>query len=174
MARPSSKGVTSAIWPWPCPPTCLVGCSRRTRRRRCSTALVAFRPPRARAPDFTSHSFVVCRHAQGVWIGAHTRALAAIGGVPRLIARTTPRSPSSRRACTSRRSTEPMPRWRRIGAFCRPQLSFTGGCLARTTNAPSTAFWMFETNSLLRDTTASTSPLDVLKTSTYSRRGQIS
>src|SRR6266704_2497094 len=46
--------------------------------------------------------------------------------------------------------------------------------LARTTNAPSTAFWMFETNSLLRDTTASTSPLDVLKTSTYSRRGQIS
>jgi hypothetical protein len=95
------------------------------------------------------------------------------GGVPRLTARTTPRSPSSRRACTSRRSTEPMPRWRRIGAFCRPQLSFTGGCLARTTNAPSTAFWMFETNSLLRDTTASTSPLDVLKTSTYNRRGQI-
>jgi transposase len=54
--------------------------------------------------------------------GAHTRALAAIGGVPRLIVPDMPRSPSSRPVCTSRRSTERTLRWRRITAppCCRP------------------------------------------------------
>src|SRR6478672_8608872 len=58
----------------------------------------------------------------GDWIGAHTRALAAIGGVPRLIVPDMPRSPSSRPVCTSRRSTERTLRWRRITAppCCRP------------------------------------------------------
>jgi hypothetical protein len=41
------------------------------------------------------------------WIGAHTRAFAAIGAVPRLLVKP---------ACTNRRSTEPMRRWRRITA----------------------------------------------------------
>jgi transposase len=46
----------------------------------------------------------------GDWIGVHTRALAAIGGVPRLIV------PDNANSCTSRRSTEPMPKWRRTAA----------------------------------------------------------
>ena len=56
------------------------------------------------------------------WIGAHTRAFEAIGGVPGCSCPTTPRPRSSRRACTSRRSTGPIPRWRRITAppCCRP------------------------------------------------------
>ena len=56
------------------------------------------------------------------WIGAHTRALAASAACRASSFPTTPRSPSSRPACTSRRSTAPMPRWRRITAppCCRP------------------------------------------------------
>ena len=46
------------------------------------------------------------------WIGAHTRAFAALGGVPSCWCRTTPRSLSSKPASTSRRSIEAMPRWR--------------------------------------------------------------
>ena len=57
------------------------------------------------------------------WIGAHTRALRSYRRRAAVCScRTTPRSPSSRPACTSRRSTEPTPRWRRITAprSCRP------------------------------------------------------
>src|SRR5204862_2596159 len=50
------------------------------------------------------------------WIGAHTRAFAALGGVPKLLVPTILRSLSSKPASTSRRSIEPMPseRWRPI------------------------------------------------------------
>src|SRR5262249_60224780 len=44
----------------------------------------------------------------------------------------------------------------------------------RTTNACSIAFLRLETNSLWRDVRASTSPLDVLKISACTRRGQVS
>ena len=54
------------------------------------------------------------------WIGAHTRAFAAIGGVPKLLVPDNTKSLPSRKrgslsskpASTSRRSIEPMPRWR--------------------------------------------------------------
>jgi transposase len=60
--------------------------------------------------------------ALGDWIGAHTRAFEAIGGVPNLLVpdntkslpRRRPGSRSSRPASTSRRSIAPTPRWRRI------------------------------------------------------------
>src|SRR6516165_2827750 len=56
------------------------------------------------------------------WIGAHTRAFAALGGVPKLLVPDNTKSlpsrrrgsPSSRPALTSRRSIGPTPRWRRI------------------------------------------------------------
>ena len=56
------------------------------------------------------------------WIGAHTRAFEAIGGVPNLLVPDNTKSLPSRRrgsrssrpASTSRRSTEPTPRWRPI------------------------------------------------------------
>ena len=54
------------------------------------------------------------------WIGAHTRAFAALGGVPKLLVPDNTKSLPSRKrgslsskpASTSRRSIEPMPRWR--------------------------------------------------------------
>ena len=56
------------------------------------------------------------------WIGAHTRAFAALGGVPKLLVPDNTKSlpsrkrgsPSSKPAFTSRRSIEPTPRWRPI------------------------------------------------------------
>jgi transposase len=56
------------------------------------------------------------------WIGAHTRAFAALGGVPKLLVPDNTKSlpsrkrgsRSSRPASTSRRSIAPTPRWRRI------------------------------------------------------------
>ena len=55
------------------------------------------------------------------WIGAHTRAFAALGGVPKLLVPDTKSLPSRKRGSlsskpvfTSRRSIEPMPRWRPI------------------------------------------------------------
>ncbi len=49
------------------------------------------------------------------WIGAHTRAFAALGvAYPNCWCRTTPRSPSSKPVSTSRRSIGPTPRWRPI------------------------------------------------------------
>ena len=55
------------------------------------------------------------------WIGAHVRAFEVIGGVPKLLVRTTPRSRSSRLAFTSRRSIGPTPIWLPITTppFCR-------------------------------------------------------
>src|SRR5213083_1803906 len=58
----------------------------------------------------------------GDWIGA-TRAPLQPSAESRVSSfPTTPRSPSSRPACTNRRSTEPMPRWQRTTAppCCRP------------------------------------------------------
>jgi transposase len=54
------------------------------------------------------------------WIGAHARAFATLGGVPKLLVPDNTKSlpsrkrgwPSSRPVCTSRRSIEPTPRWR--------------------------------------------------------------
>ena len=56
------------------------------------------------------------------WIGAHTAHLQRSAACRVSSFPTTPRSPSSRPACTSRRSTERMPRWRRTTAppCCRP------------------------------------------------------
>jgi transposase len=56
------------------------------------------------------------------WIGAHTRAFVAIGGVPKLLVPDNTKSlpsrkrgsPSSKPAFTSRRSIGPTPRWRHI------------------------------------------------------------
>jgi transposase len=47
------------------------------------------------------------------WIGAHTRAFAALGGAPKLLL-VPERSRSSRPVFTSRRSIGATPRWRRI------------------------------------------------------------
>jgi transposase len=60
--------------------------------------------------------------ALGDWIGAHTRAFAAIGGVPKLLVPDNTKSlpsrkrgsRSSRPASTSRRSIAPTPKWPRI------------------------------------------------------------
>lgn len=50
----------------------------------------------------------------GDWIGAHTRAFAAIGSVPQLLVPDNTKVAIIKAAATSRRSTEPPPRWRRI------------------------------------------------------------
>jgi transposase len=81
------------------------------------------------ASNFT-HAEASWSQALADWIGAHTRAFAAIGGVPHLLVPDNTKSlplrkrgsPSSRLASTSRRSTALTPRWRRITTrrSCRP------------------------------------------------------
>jgi transposase len=48
------------------------------------------------------------------WIGAHTRAFAALGGVPKLLVPDNTKVPSSKPVSTSRRSIGLTPIWRRI------------------------------------------------------------
>ena len=48
------------------------------------------------------------------WIGAHTRAFAAIGGVPKLLVPDNTKVAVIKPAFTSRRSIGPTPRWRPI------------------------------------------------------------
>jgi transposase len=67
------------------------------------------------ASNFT-HAEASWTQGLGDWIGAHTRALAAIGGFPTCWCRTIPKSRSSRPACTNPRSTAATPRWRPITA----------------------------------------------------------
>jgi transposase len=70
------------------------------------------------ASNFT---YVEATWTQGLgdWVGAHTRTLAAIGSVPRLIVPDNAKVAVIGLAFTSPRSIESMPRWRRMRC-CRP------------------------------------------------------